>query len=264
MHPNFDIIPFQGMEWWVLVCLAVTHALGCFIRGAFGFGSNVPIVVISAFLIPPHHAILLALMTTLSAQIQLITDGLRTADWGVTKPLVAGLILGTVAGSWLFSIITPKNLVLILGCCVIIIILLDTFRLIERIIQHINLRSKKLAAILASISGVIGGLTGAGAFYFLVIYLKHTCPSPSSLRGTNVMLSSITMIMRIVSLSGLGFITPKLLIEGLLLWPVALTATWLGASTFKRSTPKVFYIALQVILLAGAAALIYKGFDAVE
>ena len=47
---------FQGIEWWVLLALAATHALGCFIRGAFGFGSNVPIVVISAFLLPPHHA----------------------------------------------------------------------------------------------------------------------------------------------------------------------------------------------------------------
>ena len=127
--------------------------------------------------------------------------------------------------------------------------------------KYINLRSKKLAAILASISGLIGGITGAGAFYFLVVYLKHACPTPSSLRGTNVMLSSITMIIRIVSLGALGFITPKLLIEGFILWPVALTATWLGASTFKRSTPKAFYVALQVILLAGAGALIYRGVE---
>ncbi|MBB42200.1 MAG: hypothetical protein CMM44_00390 [Rhodospirillaceae bacterium] len=259
MDLNFNIIPFQGIEWWVLVCLAVTHAFGCFIRGAFGFGSNVPIVVISAFLLPPHHAVLLALMTTVAAQIQLIPDGFRTADWEVTKPLVAGLIFGTAAGTWLFSILTPEDLVIILGGGVVVIIILDTFRLIERIVKYTNLRSKKLAAILAIISGLIGGLTGAGAFYFLVVYLKHACASPSSLRGTNVILSSITMIIRIVSLSALGFINPKLIIEGLILWPVVLTATWLGSSAFKCSTPKVFYVVLQAILLTGAGALIYRG-----
>jgi len=255
------VMPFDGIEWWVLAALAATHALGCFIRGAFGFGSNVPIVVISAFLLPPHHAILLALMTTLAAQIQLLPSGFRTADWQVTKPLMAGLVVGTTTGSWLFSVLSPEWLVIILGGLIVFIILMDTICVVEKLVRHVDLRSRRLAAILAAIGGTMGGLSGAGAFYFLVVYLKHACPTPETLRGTNVMLASITMGVRLIALATLGFITPTLIVEGLILWPVAIAATWLGAHAFKRSSPGGFYIALQILLLCGAASLIYKGFQ---
>lgn len=256
-----DIAPFAGVPWWALVGLAMAHALGCFIRGAFGFGSNMPIIVISAFLLPPHHAILLALMTTVAAQVQLMPDGFRKADWGVTKPLIAGLIVGTTTGSWLFSQLSPEWLIVILGGVIVLIILMDTVRIIEKLARHINLRSKRLAAILSMIGGMMGGLSGAGAFYFLVVYLKHACATPEALRGTNVMLATITMSVRLISLGMLGFITPTLIVEGLILVPVAFAATLFGARTFRRSTPGTFYIALQILLLAGAASLIYKGFQ---
>jgi uncharacterized membrane protein YfcA len=252
---------FQGIEWWVLLALAATHALGCFIRGAFGFGSNVPIVVISAFLLPPHHAILLALMTTIAAQIQLIPAGIRTADWQVTKPLMAGLVVGTGFGSWLFSILSPQWLVIILGAVIVFIILMDTIKIIEKMVRFIDLRSKPLASLLAVIGGLMGGLSGAGAFYFLVVYLKHACPTPTSLRGTNVMLATLTMSIRLISLGALGFLTPTLIFEGLTLWPIALIGTWLGTKAFQKSNPAGFYFALQIVLLAGAASLIYKGFQ---
>ena len=231
---------FQGIEWWVLLALAATHALGCFIRGAFGFGSNVPIVVISAFLLPPHHAILLALMTTIAAQIQLIPAGIRTADWQVTKPLMAGLMMGT-------------------GAVIVFIILMDTIKIIDKMVGFIDLRSKPLASLLAVIGGLMGGLSGAGAFYFLVVYLKHACLTPASLRGTNVMLATLTMSIRLISLGALGFLTPTLIFEGLALWPIALIGTWLGTKAFHKSNPAGFYFALQIVLLAGAASLIYKG-----
>jgi uncharacterized membrane protein YfcA len=254
-----DPKPFAGLEWWVLCALAGTHALGCFIRGAFGFGSNVPIVVISAFLLPPHQAILLALMTTLAAQLQLIPAGFRTADWKVTKPLMGGLVLGTGLGSWLFSVLSAEWLVIILGGVIVFVILMDTIKVIEKVVRFIDLRSKPLAAALASIGGLMGGLSGAGAFYFLVVYLKHACPKPDTLRGTNILLATLTMGMRFVSLGFLGFLTPTLILEGLTLWPIAFLATWLGSQAFRRSKPAGFYLSLQIVLLLGAASLIYKG-----
>ena len=57
--------PFATLNWWMILTVALVHAVGCFIRGAYGFGSNMPIVVATTFIIGPHHAILLALMTTI-------------------------------------------------------------------------------------------------------------------------------------------------------------------------------------------------------
>ena len=64
-----DVTPFVGISWWAIAGVFAAHGFGCFIRGAFGFGSNMPIVIITTFLLGPHHAILLALLTTIVAQL---------------------------------------------------------------------------------------------------------------------------------------------------------------------------------------------------
>ena len=90
-----DIAPFADIGWWAIMGVAAAHAFGCFIRGAFGFGSNMPIVIITTFILGPHHAIILALMTTVVAQAHILPQGLKTADWQVARPLMAGLIAYT-------------------------------------------------------------------------------------------------------------------------------------------------------------------------
>jgi hypothetical protein len=44
-----DIEPFAGIAWWAIAGVFAAHAFGSFIRGAFGFGSNMPIVIITTF-----------------------------------------------------------------------------------------------------------------------------------------------------------------------------------------------------------------------
>lgn len=253
------ITPFAGIGWWAIAAVAAAHAFGCFIRGAFGFGSNMPIVIITTFLLGPHHAILLALMTTLVAQAHLLPQGIRTADWQVSRLLIIGMIAGTATGTWLFTLLSPDRLVLVLGFLISGIIVMDAFHLVEKLTTHIDLRSKRVTTGFSFIGGLMGGVSGAGAFYFLIVYLKHVCQSAAALRGTNVMLSSVTMMTRLIALIAAGMITPTLVTEGLLLSPIVFAATWFGAHIFKISTPQRFFVALQVLLLAGAVSLTVKG-----
>ncbi len=250
---------FENLTWWMITLVALAHAGGCFIRGAYGFGSNMPIVVATTFIIGPHHAILLALMTTIIGQLHLMPAGFKTADWQVTKTLIVGMIIGTLFGTWVFTFLPGSTLQIILGFLIVGIILIDTFKFVEKVTRHLDIRSLKITGSFSFISGTMGGLSGAGAFYFLVVYLKHACRTPEGLRGTNVMLATITMFMRVLALTTAGLITPKLICEGLLLSPVVLLATWLGAHAFKVSSPQRFYFTLQVLLLGGAAVLVVKG-----
>lgn len=252
------ITPFENMTVGAIVLVALAHCGGCFIRGAFGFGSNMPIIVATTFIIGPHHAILLALMTTIIAQLHLLPSGFRTADWRVTKPLILGMVVGTLFGTWVFTRLSGITLEIILGTLIIFIILMDTFKLVEKLIVNLDLRSRTITAGFSFVGGAIGGLSGAGAFYFLVVYLKHACPSPEALRGTNVMLSAITMFMRASALTTAGLITPTLITEGLFLGLPVLFSTWLGAHAFKITSDQRFFFALQILLLAGAATLALK------
>ncbi len=253
------IDPFAGLAWWAIAAVAMTHAFGCFIRGAFGFGSNMPIVLITTFILGPHHAILLSLMTTMVALVNLVPQGLRTMDWSIARPLMAGMVTGTLAGTLLFTVLSPDRLVLVLGVLICTIVLMDTFHVIERLGRHIDLRSPRLGGMLSLTGGFAGGLSGAGMFYFLVVYMKHTCPDRVTLRGTTAIMSAVTMVLRLGALILAARVTPTIVTEGLMLAPIAFAATWFGSHVFRVSSAGRFYGALQTLLLAGAAALLVKG-----
>ena len=169
------------------------------------------------------------------------------------------MIVGTLFGTWIFTRLSGMALEIILGTLIVFIILMDTFKLVEKLIVNLDLRSRIITTGFSFVGGTMGGLSGAGAFYFLVVYLKHACRSPEALRGTNVMLSSITMFMRASALATAGLITPTLITEGLFLGLPILLSTWLGAHAFKLTSNQRFFFFLQLLLLAGAAALVLKG-----
>lgn len=254
-----DVTPFAGIAWWAIAGVFAAHGFGCFIRGAFGFGSNMPIVIITTFLLGPHHAVLLALLTTFVAQLNLLSAAMKEADWPVARPLMIGLVTGTALGTWLFTILSADWLVLVLGVLLCVIVLMDGFKLIERLTNHMDLRSKRLATGFAFTGGAMGGLGGGGAFYFLVVYLKHACATATALRGTNVALSVFVMTTRMIVVILAGRMTLALLVEGLLLTPIVIAATWYGAHVFRTTSPARFFAALQILLLAGAIALMVKG-----
>jgi uncharacterized membrane protein YfcA len=149
--------------------------------------------------------------------------------------------------------------VLVLGVLLCVIVLIDGLKLVERVTDHMDLRSKKLATGFAFTGGAMGGLAGGGAFYFLVVYLKHACATATALRGTNVALSVLVMITRMIVVILAGRLTLSLIMEGLLLTPLVISATWYGAHVFRTTTPARFFAALQILLLTGAIALIVKG-----
>jgi uncharacterized membrane protein YfcA len=112
-----DLAPFAGITWWAIAGVFGAHGFGCFIRGAFGFGSNMPIVVITTFLLGPHHAILLALLTTIVAQLHLLPTALKDADWHVARPLMVGLVMGTSLGTGCSRSCQPTGWCSCLVCC---------------------------------------------------------------------------------------------------------------------------------------------------
>ena len=54
--------PFDGVSWASLAGIAVVYFLAFAARGAIGFGAIAPAIVLTSWLIPPHHAVLLAMI----------------------------------------------------------------------------------------------------------------------------------------------------------------------------------------------------------
>jgi uncharacterized membrane protein YfcA len=250
--------PFGGIPVWEIAVVFASYFLGFFIRGAFGFGSNMPIVLLTTWVLGPHHAILLVLLAVFVAQVHLLPQGLRTADWRVTRPLIAGLMIGAAIGTWLFTETSATGLTLILGLLVGAIVLTDSFHLLERLAKVVDMRAPWVTSGLAFVSGGVGALGGGGAIYFLVIYLKLACATPAALRGTNVVLGAALMAGRMAFVAVAGLISLRLAIETALLLPAVFLGTWTGTRYFRAASPARFYAALQALLLCAAVALVVK------
>ncbi len=254
-----DAVPFAGIAPWVIAFVFASHFLGFFIRGAFGFGSNMPIVLLTTWVLGPHHAILLVLLCTFVALLHLLPQGLKTADWEVARPLIAGTVVGITLGTWAFATLAADWLTLVMGLLITAVVAMDGLKLLPRLANVVDLRSRPVTSTLAVASSTVGSISGGGALYFLVIYLKLACTTPVALRGTNVMLSVVFVIWRILLVALYGFVSPQLLIEAALLVPVVFLGTWTGTRFFHASTPERFYVALQILLFVAALALIGKG-----
>ncbi len=254
-----ELVPFIDLSPWVILAVALAHYLGFFIRGAFGFGSNMPIVLLTTWLLSPHHAIILVMLTATAAQVHLLPQGLRTADWRATWSVTPGLAAGIAIGTWIFAELEADWLILVMAVLIIFILLLDRFHMIERVSNIVPLRSPLIATTLALIGSTSGTISGGGTVYFLVVYFKLVCRSAVALRGTNIAISGLFIFVRVGAIALTGLIEPRYLLETALLVPVVLFGTWCGTHTFHRTSPERFYIALQILLFVAAFALIGKG-----
>ena len=253
-----DVTPYAGLSAAAIAIVFVSHFFGFFIRGAFGFGSNLPIVLITTWLLGPHHAILLVLLMSVVAQIHLLPQGVRSADWEVARPLMVGMVIGGGLGTWLFTALTAGWLTLIMGVLIAVILALDRWRVLERI-DRATMRAPAVSTALAALSGAAGSVSGGGAIYFLVVYLKLACATPALLRGTNMVLAALLMGSRIVFVVIAGLISPTLVAEAALLVPVVFLGTWTGTRLFHAASTERFYAWLQILLFAAALAIIVRG-----
>lgn len=254
-----DVVAFDGMTFFDVGFVLLVHFIGFFIRGALGFGSNMPIVLLTTWVLGPHHAILLVALTSGIAQVHLLPQGFRHTDWLIARMLALGMMAGIVFGTWVFAKIEVDWLVILLGGLILGILLMDRFQVIERLQRRINLRSHALASILAAISGTVGTISGGGGLYFLVAYLKLVCANPMVLRSTNVFLSGAFMLFRLCLLTYAGLFTSTLLVEAVLVTPAVFLGSWAGTRLFNASSPERFYNILQFVLFAAAATLFLKG-----
>jgi uncharacterized protein len=251
--------PFVGMQWYAVTLVYAAYLFGFYVRGSFGFGSNLPAVLITAFVLGPLHAVLLVSVVATFSQIQLMPQGLDGANWGRVIPVVLAMLVGNVLGVWLLTILTGDWLLVVLGVLVAVMVLTEKLNLLDRMSASFNVRSPALAAAIGSVSSAMGTVAGGGALYLLAPYLKIAAKSPREFRSTNVMIAGISSLARILMLSSAGFVTLELLTEAVVLIPMTIVGTFAGTRFFKSAEPKRFFAALQLMLLFAAVLLTVKG-----
>lgn len=251
--------PFAGVSPWALTGIVAIYFICFLARGAIGFGALAPVVTFTSWLLPPHHAVLLAVLAATIPQLQLLPGSLRRTDWQVARPVMLAIAITTVIGTWLFVKITGDTLTLILGAVITTVVLLDITKLLDRAVALIDIRAARWAFGLSSITGFVNGIAGAGGMIALVVYLKHACRDHETLRNTTIFLASILLCWRFLLTFASGMVSWTLLTEAALLLPIIYVGVWIGAHFTRHITAQRYYAILQSVLLVSAVGLLIEG-----
>lgn len=253
------IDPFPGLSGPIIAAVVVIYLMTFILRGAIGFGSVTPTVLLTSWVLEPHHAVLLALTTTVAAQGQLLPEGFRHGDWRITRPIMAAICISIVAGIFVFIRLEAQWLTLIIGVVMCWTVFMEYRKLLDRLGKYIDMRAPRTAFALASISGLIAGAVGAGGMLFLAVYLKHACETAQKLRATALLVSGLYMIWRFIVALAAGLISANLILETVLLLPVTYLGGWIGIRYFRSLTDERFFRLFQVLLMVLAVGLVAKG-----
>jgi len=251
--------PFAGVSLWAIAGVAVIYFVCFAARGAIGFGALAPAVTFTSWLIPPHHAVLLAVIAATIPQLQLLPESLRGTDWPVVRPVIAAMAITTALGTWVFTKLSGEWLTLILGFVISAVVVFDALKLLERAVKHIDIRAPGMAFGLSAITGLINGIAGAGGMVALVVYLKHACRDHLSLRATTIFLGTLVLCYRFVLTFVVGMVDLKLMVEAALMLPTIYIGVWLGNRYARNISPKRYHAILTAVLLASALGLLLEG-----
>lgn len=255
-------IPFSEISGAAIAAIVLIYFLSFFIRGTLGFGSAMPAVLGGVWFVPPHDAVLLALLTSVFAQVQLLPQGFKDANWRIAKPMLAGVLVSIAVGVWIFASLKAAWLTILLGIFMSFAVIVDIGGLAERASRHVRLDRMSIAFGLAAFAGLIAGIAGAGSNYFMSFYLRWASPRPAAFRATNIILSGFMVLWRCVVTLIAGLITIKLVIESALLMPAVYAGNWAGRIVSQRMSTRRYFGFFRIILLLASIALIWKGIAA--
>jgi hypothetical protein len=251
--------PFDGVAPAAIAGVCIIYFLSFTGRGALGFGAIAPAVTLSSFLIPPHHAVLLAVVTAMVPQLQILPEGIRHGDWQVAKPAIPALLITIPIGVWLFDHISSDVFSLVLGTGISLIVVMDTFKILDRAAKRVDIREPKVVFGLSAFTGLIAGLAGAGGIMMLAVYLKHACRDYISLRATAALIGTLLIFWRLVATIVGGLIDLRLISEAAILVPIVYCGVWVGTRYFRKMGAERYYNLFQALLLISALGLIVDG-----
>ncbi|HAT35401.1 MAG TPA: hypothetical protein DCS82_06775 [Rhodospirillaceae bacterium] len=259
----FGITPFETISIASAIGLAAIYFIAFALRGLIGFGSSTPAIIGGAWLLPPHDAVLFAVMASLYAQAQLLPKGFKTCDRRIIGPMIAGVILSMALGIWLFAILKADWLTLVIGATLILAVLAEKLQIAEKILSGVDLHSFRVPFTVTAFSGIFAGMAGVGATFMTAIYVRWATPDLATFRGTQFLFAGFMGIWRAIVVLAAGLVSLQLFIDSLFLIPMIFLGGWAGLKIGDRIDGKRYGKVIQTVLVLAAISLIWKGVQAI-
>jgi len=250
---------FADLTAWSFAGLIALYFLSFLVKGMFGLGAQPPLVIFGALIVDPHYAVLLAVVSNAMSHVQFVPESIRHGAWPAVRGLVLGYLPSIALGVWLFGRLDASGLTLVLGVTLTAIIVAEGLSLFRRWEKPVREHPEVVGPVMAGVSGMLAGVTGAGGVVLTSLYIKILCPEARTFRATILLVATVVMTWRIVVLGAGGFISSSLLVECLVLLPCSLLGGFLGSRLFGRLPRERFFWAFRVVLTVAALNLVFKG-----
>ncbi|MGD2167347.1 MAG: sulfite exporter TauE/SafE family protein [Gammaproteobacteria bacterium] len=207
-----DIGPIGiALDWtftnFALATLIV--AIGALLQAASGLGAGLIIVplltaVLSTELVPGP-----TIFGSLALSAVMSIGGRRQIDFTMTRSVLTGIVIGTIAAAWFIANVPANSLGLVFGVGVLVAVVVSL-----RVPRFSLNRSGTLAA--GTFAGLLGTAAGIGAPVLALLYQHH--PGPA-LRATLAYLYFVSSVVALVSLNFAGRFGAQEFVSGCYLAP---------------------------------------------
>lgn len=230
--------------------------LATFVRGFTGFGGALIMVPLLALAWDIRAVIVIVGLLQTVTGAQLVRSSHRLVDRPRLTRLLAGSLVGLVAGTLLLAILPVTWIARILGVFTLVVggrIMLQLRGVRPEAVEP----SRVATAGVSLLAGTLHGLIGTSG-PVIVPYLHRIMPSPGALRATLLAYFFALDVLRLLGYAPLGLYSAEIVWRSTLLLPAGVIGSLLGGRLHIRVRPQLFQLAVGALLCASGALLILR------
>jgi uncharacterized membrane protein YfcA len=253
-----------GVEPWVYyVCVGAAVLITGISKAGFGGGIGIVAIPLMGSVMPARHKLGIQLPLLVAADALSNLHHLKSYDWKILKPLVAGAGFGVVSGSLLLWALQntdrtrlDRGLALLIGVICLVFVVVQALVMTGRRVPTLPSHPASSLAV-GTTAGFVSTLShGAGPL--VTLYLLQEKLSRQILVGTQVFYFLLVNSAKVPAYAALGIINRSTLLDSIWFLPLIPLGTLAGAWMNKRVPEKPFAAILYVAAVVTAGNMIWS------
>lgn len=220
-------------ELSALTMLGAVTFFGCMMRAFSGFGAGLLMAPVFSLVLPPTDVVVIVLLLNLLTTIQMLPGALSRVDWPLVIRIFLPSLLGLPVGLAMLHLVDAAVMRRLVGTVVALAALLMLGGWYYR-----GRRGKLQDSITGALSGFMTAIGGIGGPPVILYLLSIPNIAPSVLRAVFLVFFSLVQIATLVPLAAVGHVGMQQAVYILVLLPVAVVASLVGAALHKWAMGK--------------------------
>jgi len=245
---------FADVSFAQLVVVAAVALFASVLGGVAGYGTGALMPLVLVPLIGPSPVVPIIAISAMFTNSSRVLAFLSYVDWRRAMIALVAAVPTCVFGAWGYTRLSSAGAALVIGAMLIVSVPL------RRYAKHREIRVGDTGFAIGSFGYgvVVGGTAGSGVI--LLSLLMAAGLEGAGVVATDAVVSIVIGIVKITVFGLAGVINAQVISYALLIGLVALPGAFLARAFVERMPVHVHTAILDVIVLIGGAALVFRAF----